>query len=139
MVWQRRSLGGLVLAFQVGISNNILCVRLTIKAIRALWPAWIGRNCVLPVPNSHHSMRLSRAISPRRFPFQKSVNVTFKAGPGQPDDVIYIIVRGAENLPINIGGILLPTTARMNLQKINKTIAPLDFVNVVDQVRGWRG
>ena len=39
-----------------------------------------------------------------RIPFQKSINVTFKAGPGQPDDTIYIIVRGAENLPINIGG-----------------------------------
>jgi hypothetical protein len=27
-----------------------------------------------------------------RIPFQASINVTYTAGPGQPDDVIYMIV-----------------------------------------------
>lgn len=72
-----------------------------------------------------------------RVPFQKSINITYRAGPGQPaSDVIYMIVRGAENLPITIGGVTLPTTARMNLQITNATFSPLDYVTLVDVPTG---
>lgn len=83
-----------------------------------------SRSAAAPVPQAPWSTKWfgklakSGAWSNKfRVPFQKSINITYRAGPGQPaSDVIYMIVRGAENLPITIGGVTLPTTARMNLQ-----------------------
>jgi hypothetical protein len=67
-----------------------------------------------------------------RIPFQSSINVTYRAGPGKGNDVIYMIVRGAENLPISIGGVAIPTTARMQLQVNSLVLAPLEYLNIVD-------
>jgi len=69
-----------------------------------------------------------------RIPFQKSINITFKFPPGINDDVIYMIVRGAENLPVSIGGVDIPvaTGARMNLQVVQGIYQPLEYINVVD-------
>lgn len=71
-----------------------------------------------------------------RIPFQASVNVTYRAGPGQSDDVIYMIVRGTENLPIQVAGYTLPTTARMNLQITQGSFAPLAWVPIMTAPSG---
>jgi hypothetical protein len=96
--------------------------------------------CPLQAPWSNHlfghNAKSGGWFSNVRLPFQQSVKVTYQAAPGQPDDVIYMIVRGAENLPITIGGITLPTTAKMNLQIVNATFPPLGYVNVVDVPSG---
>ncbi len=69
-----------------------------------------------------------------RVPFQRSINITYQAGVNQPNDVIYMIVRGAENLPLQIGGVNIPADsgARLVLQVVNTTLQPLEYVNVVD-------
>lgn len=51
--------------------------------------------------------------------------------------IIWVIVRGTENLPTSFQGFQLPPTARLVLQKLeNKVINPLDFVNVADVATG---
>ncbi len=69
-----------------------------------------------------------------RIPFQKSIRVTGKLPSTSTDrKVIWVIVRGTENLPTSFHGFQLPTTARLILQKIeNQTYAPLAWVPVVD-------
>jgi len=45
----------------------------------------------------------------------------------------FVILRGCENLPINVGAITLPRTARLQLQRIEaKVFQPLDWVPIVD-------
>eukprot|EP00698_Gefionella_okellyi_P016443 TRINITY_DN4700_c0_g2_i1.p1 TRINITY_DN4700_c0_g2~~TRINITY_DN4700_c0_g2_i1.p1 ORF type:complete len:336 (+),score=68.33 TRINITY_DN4700_c0_g2_i1:26-1009(+) len=67
-----------------------------------------------------------------RIPFQKSVLITAQVPPGQPGVGYYVIVRGAENLPVVINEVQLPPTARMILQKINAWYKPLDYVYIAD-------
>ena len=44
----------------------------------------------------------------------------------------YMIVRGCENLPIQIGAVTLPTAARMQTQRIApRVFQPLEFVSIV--------
>lgn len=43
-----------------------------------------------------------------------------------------MIVRGSLGVPVYIGDILLPETARLILQKQNKTLEPLDFLAITD-------
>lgn len=45
---------------------------------------------------------------------QSSINVTYRLPSGS--DTVYMIARGVENLPITVGGVTLPTTARLNQQ-----------------------
>ncbi len=73
-----------------------------------------------------------------RIPFQKSIRVTGKLAPGSADSkVIYVIVRGTENLPTYFEGFQLPPTARLLLQKIeNKVFEPLEWVRVADVPTG---
>lgn len=73
-----------------------------------------------------------------RIPFQKSIRVTGKLPPNAVDNkVIWIIVRGTENLPTSFHGFQLPPTARLILQKIeNQTYAPLAWVPVADVPSG---
>ena len=50
---------------------------------------------------------------------------------------MWIIVRGAENLPTNFQGLTLPNNARLILQKIeNRTYEALDFVTVANLTTG---
>ncbi|CAF1509457.1 unnamed protein product, partial [Adineta steineri] len=69
-----------------------------------------------------------------RVPFQKSIRVTGKLPSTSSDDkIIWIIVRGTENLPTSFQGFQLPSTARLTLHKIEGvTYDPLAWVRVVD-------
>jgi len=66
-----------------------------------------------------------------RIPFTRSIRVTYTAGPGQPDDSIYLIVRGSENMPTLIGGLPLPPTARLRLAITNATFPALAYVPLI--------
>ena len=66
-----------------------------------------------------------------KIPFGKSINITIQASLAHdylmPNG--YVIVRGCENLPIYVGDVMLPMTARMQLHKIeNKTFQCLEKV-----------
>jgi hypothetical protein len=75
-----------------------------------------------------------------RLPFQKSVRVTTRAGDGMPaGDDMYVIVRGCENLPIAIGGITLPPTARMRVQVTSKVAQPLEYLTLAEAPVGTSG
>ena len=68
-----------------------------------------------------------------KIPFGRSVEVTvtgtIKNG--------FVILRGCENLPVEVGALTLPTGARLTLQKIeNRVFDSLDFVPIVDLPSG---
>ena len=73
-----------------------------------------------------------------RIPFARSLRVTAALPPlpGHPEVTAlqgYVQVRGAENLPISVGGMLLPWTARLRLQKIEgRPFRWLDRVPLLD-------
>eukprot|EP01050_Picozoa_sp_SAG11_P013020 SAG11_NODE_1491_length_4810_cov_1.999363_7_plen_327_part_00 len=70
-----------------------------------------------------------------RIPFQRHVRVTVQH-PGAPDSC-YTIVRGCENLPITVGPLTLPNTAKLRLYTIERALfQPLDWVPVVDLPSG---
>ena len=73
-----------------------------------------------------------------RIPFQKSIRITGKLPPTSGDNkIIWIIVRGTENLPTALNGFLLPPTARLQLHKIeNQVYDPLAWVTVADVPSG---
>lgn len=73
-----------------------------------------------------------------RVPFQKSIRVTGRlASTESGSRTMWIIVRGAENLPTTFEGLTLPITARLLLQKIeNRVYEPLDFVTVANVTSG---
>jgi len=74
------------------------------------------------------------------IPFQKSIRVTGQLSYDgiHPTNetitrVLYLIVRGSENILPYSGSYVIPGTARVQLQKIqNLTMQPLDYVNIVD-------
>jgi len=66
-----------------------------------------------------------------RIPFQKSVRVTVQ-NLVKDSGGFYIIVRGAPELPINIGGVDIPSNAKLLLQRVEKVVKPLEFVPVAD-------
>jgi len=70
-----------------------------------------------------------------RIPFQKSVRVTVQHMTGSFGG-FYMIVRGMPNLDINIGGVDIPSTARLQLQRFEQTVQPLDWVPVVSVPSG---
>eukprot|EP01103_Thecamoeba_quadrilineata_P017355 TRINITY_DN6117_c0_g1_i1.p1 TRINITY_DN6117_c0_g1~~TRINITY_DN6117_c0_g1_i1.p1 ORF type:complete len:438 (-),score=58.40 TRINITY_DN6117_c0_g1_i1:38-1324(-) len=68
-----------------------------------------------------------------KIPFVKSVIVTATyLVPGGLSGGFYIIARGASNVPINIGGILIPPHAKLNQIITNATFQPLEWVDLVD-------
>ena len=68
-----------------------------------------------------------------KVPFGKRINITIQG----PVHNGFVIVRGCENLPITVGSVLLPPTARMKLLRIeNVTFAPLAWVPIVDLPSG---
>ncbi|CAF1029297.1 unnamed protein product [Rotaria sordida] len=69
-----------------------------------------------------------------RVPFQKSIRITGKLPLTKTNrKMIWIILRGTENLPTNFHGFQLPWNARLILHKIeNQTYNPLSWVPLVD-------
>ena len=68
-----------------------------------------------------------------KIPFGKSITVTVEGSIGGG----FVILRGCENLPVQVGTVPLPITARMQLQKIeSKVFQPLDWVPIVDLPTG---
>lgn len=70
-----------------------------------------------------------------RIPFTKSIKVTAQLSKNAPDaPQFWWIIRGTENLRVNIGGITLPEKAKLKLHKVvNKEYDPLtefDMCNV---------
>ncbi|MDQ1256469.1 MAG: hypothetical protein QG656_1065 [Candidatus Hydrogenedentes bacterium] len=67
-----------------------------------------------------------------RIPFGSSIRVTAQLGENvdaNPD--FWWIVRGVDNLPVQIGGIELPETARLRLYELEEcTVGPLDYVDL---------
>jgi len=47
-----------------------------------------------------------------------------------------MIVRGAQNLPINIGGVAVPSKAKLLLQRVERVVQPLEWVAVADVPSG---
>ena len=76
-----------------------------------------------------------------KIPFGRSIRITIQAKrdpagwkAGEPDykGGGYMIVRGCENLPIQVGAVTLPTAARMQTQRIApRVFQPLEFVPIV--------
>ena len=74
------------------------------------------------------------------IPFNKTALVTVRLnGPGCSGG--YINIRGTENLPIVLpGGIPLPTTARLHLQRTPWAVRqPLEYINITSMPSGTRG
>jgi hypothetical protein len=69
-----------------------------------------------------------------RIPFGKSVRVTGQLGPdAAAKPVFWWIIRGTENLPVEIGGVRLPENARLKLHKLeNHTAKPLEEFPLCD-------
>jgi hypothetical protein len=63
-----------------------------------------------------------------RIPFGKSIRVTGQLGPDTTDNPqFWWIIRGTENLPVELGGVRLPDQARLKLYKLeNYTAQPLE-------------
>ena len=63
-----------------------------------------------------------------RIPFGKSIRITGQLGPETPGQPLFWwIVRGTENLPIDLGGVRLPDNARLRLYKLeNRLVKPLE-------------
>lgn len=73
-----------------------------------------------------------------RIPYGSSVRVTFAldgAGAGT-HGMIWSIVRGLEGMPLEIGGLSLPSSARLKLQKTDVMLKPLEFVDIVGKDTG---
>ena len=69
-----------------------------------------------------------------RIPFGKSIRVTGQLAPdtsGSP--LCWWIIRGTENLPVELGGVRLPDQARLKLYKLeNHTAQPLEEFSLCD-------
>ncbi len=67
-----------------------------------------------------------------RIPFGKSIRVTGKRSKSSPDGApFWWIVRGTENLPVSLGGVRLPDSARLKLHKVEQYSAKrLEEVNL---------
>eukprot|EP00039_Didymoeca_costata_P003025 m.64612 g.64612 ORF g.64612 m.64612 type:complete len:399 (+) comp11660_c0_seq2:105-1301(+) len=78
-----------------------------------------------------------------KVPFQRSIKVTYQLPPipGHPEVTAlraFVQVRGVESLPITYGGIQLPSSARLHLQRIEaKQYQALDWVNLLDVPKAY--
>lgn len=72
-----------------------------------------------------------------RIPFGKSVRVTAQRPKDETGDPpFWCIIRGAENLPLEIGGVRLPENARLRLYKIENHLAkPLEEFAMCDTAK----
>ena len=69
-----------------------------------------------------------------RIPFGTSVRVTAQRDRKSPEaSAFWWIVRGTENLPVTIGGVRLPATARLKLHRLeNHTARPMEEFSLCD-------
>lgn len=69
-----------------------------------------------------------------RIPFGRSIRVTAQRPPEAPaKSPFWWIIRGTENLPVALGGVTLPATARLKLYKLeNHTAKALEEFNLCD-------
>jgi hypothetical protein len=69
-----------------------------------------------------------------RIPFSKSIRVTGQLSRGAPEHpMFWWIIRGTENLPVQLGGITLPDSARLRLYHVDNHFAePLEEVALCD-------
>ena len=73
------------------------------------------------------------------IPFGSSIRITFQHGAGGAD-AIWLIARGAENLPLRVGALDLPRGARMRLSATSATLAaPLARYDLLSVPAGARG
>mmetsp|Transcript_38417 Transcript_38417/g.96643 ORF Transcript_38417/g.96643 Transcript_38417/m.96643 type:complete len:438 (-) Transcript_38417:49-1362(-) len=70
-----------------------------------------------------------------RIPFQKTIRITAQRPSGTAGG-FYMIVRGALNLPIDVGGVRIPSTAKLLLQHRNVTLQPLEHLAIVNVPSG---
>jgi hypothetical protein len=70
-----------------------------------------------------------------RIPFGKSVRVTAMRGKGETGDPpFWWIIRGVENLSVQLGGVTLPDSARLRLYKVeNRVTKPLEEIDVYNR------
>jgi hypothetical protein len=70
-----------------------------------------------------------------RIPFDKSVRVTATRGKGETDDPpFWWIIRGVENLSVQLGGVVLPGSARLRLYKVeNRVTEPLEEIDLYNR------
>lgn len=73
-----------------------------------------------------------------RIPFTKSVLVTVQHQYANYGG-FYMIVRGGTNLPLTLGGITVPPTARLNLFAVDATYQPLDWITLANVPTGMQG
>jgi len=66
-----------------------------------------------------------------RIPFQKSIRITARHL-SKNSDGFFMIVRGTPNLEINIGGVVVPPTARLKLIHFDKVVQPFEWVPIAD-------
>ena len=73
-----------------------------------------------------------------KIPFRRSARVTLQLpGAATASCQAFVIVRGCENLPVQVGPVTLPSTARLQLQKIeNEVFQPLEWVPIADVPSG---
>lgn len=71
-----------------------------------------------------------------RIPFGKDIRVTAQLAPGVGGNPpFWWIIRGVENLPVEIGELRLPDTARLKLYKVeDKVLQPLEFQTLCETV-----
>ena len=68
-----------------------------------------------------------------RVPFQKSIRVTGQLTTNTSHTLVWIIIRGNEELPTTIGGFTLPPTARLVQSRLlARLYRPLEWVTLVD-------
>ena len=63
------------------------------------------------------------------IPF-KTLRITFQRAATEADGTVWMIVRGIEGAPVQVGSLTLPEQARLQLQVTNTTLQPLEFVDV---------
>eukprot|EP00048_Salpingoeca_helianthica_P005713 m.90857 g.90857 ORF g.90857 m.90857 type:complete len:428 (-) comp13709_c0_seq2:45-1328(-) len=69
------------------------------------------------------------------IPFQRSVRFTVQHTTSNLGG-FYVIVRGMKNKRIQIGDVTLPSNARLQLQKFEGTVDPMEFVTVTNVTKG---
>lgn len=74
-----------------------------------------------------------------KVPFQSSIRVSIQSTDGATHGGFYMIVRGGLGLPLKIGNNELPPTARLQLQKFEGPMEPLEWLNVVSVPKGSSG
>ena len=65
-----------------------------------------------------------------KIPFGSSVRVTIQSTDGTTHSGFYMIVRGGLDIPVVIGGVTLPKTARLQLQRFAGRMDNLEVLNL---------